>query len=695
VRAGESLGFSKAMLDRKQEMETKVAPRSTMARLPSLVPIAPDNGRTVASATTVMDTEDANSEESASHLSDEIDQDHEQDDRSPDPAPASEEPESLDSLELKRPEYGSDNEHDENTDKSTRLEDLSTTDDPSEVGDDTNEKCLTFKYDSPHTSSVISKTGGQLTTQQLRDFKALCVSCGDLNLRLFELFEHAKEAHLVYVCVLCFSHFKFAKELMVHLFRDHKIPGQQFVTAVEFLKSRGHNALLCCVECSITFDMTKLEDVNTFEAHLCKNNNIRCQKCGKLEIAGLISSHEKVCMGKGTGDLNLDEAVGISTAQLRNRDNSCKFCGKRYAPSKIDAHIRSCSNRIASYHAQGLDGTSANHPRENGDANHGFRSQTEPPNLRRERKVPAVFIQRNKLMPELNLPTVKSNGWKGDSVNLEVTLVNNSPSRLNQRPSPTKLLSHIRSLESSQVASQANASRTSPAKTHAVNINNRKRAFASTTTDSSYSPYNDSSDVSVTVVPVIESKQESSDKPSLPNGQLHEGDMDTTELKVSSSETGPKDNHSDKINSSINNLPPPPQNLPMPARGQNSRRRGSNAVSASQRVVQQTFELLPNIGRPRRLPRKLTSDDFMYDSISKRSYQRAQSMTGSFTERSASVQPASRRPRNSISGTASSAQAVSLQPSDEVEQYRRSDARAQYEHMKWLQQEIDRSSKQI
>ena len=129
----------------------------------------------------------------------------------------------------------------------------------------------------------------------------------------------------------------------MHLTREHKVVSQKFSSGPEFLERGGGDTTLLCVECNKVFPSDAL--VTYMKSHVteCRKSTGICPKCGSIQALRSLGEHILQC--QGSKNVNLIGSTTITTSQLRNRDNSCKYCGKKFSPSKIAAHMRACSVR--------------------------------------------------------------------------------------------------------------------------------------------------------------------------------------------------------------------------------------------------------------------------------------------------------------------------------------------------------------
>lgn len=479
----------------------------------------------------------------------------------------------------------------------------------------------------------------QVSNEDLIKFRINCETC-DFSLEIDQLFTHGIETHEVFTCVCCLSYFKFAKELMVHLYREHRVPPQKFSSGLEFINSGGQDTTLCCVDCNKIFDMSDQTDKDSLQNHLCKKNAVMCDKCGKLQLASSLETHKTTC--NGTCPINLDDSTTISTAQLRNRDNSCKSCGKRFSPSKIAAHVRACSQR--------LNPVSKLHQENGGGGLSDDRLLRSPPILSREfNKLPVLpsMRMRTKLMPELNPVNIvkRSNGWKGNMpVNrsdVEVTLVSDNKQQQIQRQTRFSLpVSH--KLPPTSVHHNDGTG-----KKFASGRNNKRSAAAAY--------FKDNCDVSITIVSGNDDKKRSGSEVTNVNGEV-ESDNEESQDQVNREpeEVEEEEDEEDRLiidetDHSSSRVEHPTEIsvhavalLPSP----NWANRRYRTLDPSQ---DSGSDMYGGVERPKRTLRKVNHDDFMYENLSKRSYQRSHSISSTSPPNSKMTILQQGRQRNSLS----------------------------------------------
>lgn len=109
----------------------------------------------------------------------------------------------------------------------------------------------------PQQSGVVAKysAGAMKTTiTSTSSYEAQCTCCS-FRSDYDSVFRHGLETHSIYICVCCSTHYNLAKELMVHLYREHRVPPQRYRSEFDFIRAGGSETVLCCVECSSIFEV--------------------------------------------------------------------------------------------------------------------------------------------------------------------------------------------------------------------------------------------------------------------------------------------------------------------------------------------------------------------------------------------------------------------------------------------------------
>ncbi len=128
---------------------------------------------------------------------------------------------------------------------------------------------------SPQQSSASS-------CSSFSSYEAQCTCCSFIS-DYDTVFRHGVEEHQIYICVCCSTHYTMAKELMVHLYREHRVPPQRFNNEPDFLRAGGQETVLCCIDCSSIFELGSQlgqddeDDISiekVFDEHECCNNQM-------------------------------------------------------------------------------------------------------------------------------------------------------------------------------------------------------------------------------------------------------------------------------------------------------------------------------------------------------------------------------------------------------------------------------------
>lgn len=168
---------------------------------------------------------------------------------------------------------------------------------------------------------------------ELIDMKFPCSKCTtSTEYSLSEFILHQYSAHEVISCIYCDEEFQFAREVMVHLHREHRLNNQKFESDEEFLRRGGGRTTVICVECNRLLLMSSDNGQNILSNHECRKPPI-CQDCGLILENMTLEQHAPVCSHERKAD-----SFGSSSVELE----FCKFC-KRKLQHKVEGQYACAS----------------------------------------------------------------------------------------------------------------------------------------------------------------------------------------------------------------------------------------------------------------------------------------------------------------------------------------------------------------
>lgn len=229
----------------------------------------------------------------------------------------------------------------------------------------------------------------------LMSLEMQCLSCV-IKAPMTSMYCHAVDAHNFSLCIYCLATFQHARQLEVHLLREHRIQPSDFSEFYESdAISKTSDVEFFCFECnkSVTLSGSKKDDEVTVKDHNCKGDEVLCIKCARQFSLKEMVSHIANCQGKVKKKVNPithlpmfiikqepeDDAGSVSSSsdnspqkrspqkpsaapppqtkiatiatvvepvgRLRNRDNKCKNCFEIVPPSKTAQHALECGGR--------------------------------------------------------------------------------------------------------------------------------------------------------------------------------------------------------------------------------------------------------------------------------------------------------------------------------------------------------------
>jgi len=165
---------------------------------------------------------------------------------------------------------------------------------------------------------------------ELSNFKFQCWKCPTdvtAEFSLSEFFLHQYSAHQVISCIYCDEDFQYAREVMVHLHREHRLNNQKFESDDEFLRRGGGRTTVICVDCNRLLQMSVDTDLNILTNHECRKPPT-CEDCG-LVLDNITPEHHSQICSQGKEQQSL-----VTKPKLLEVDE-CKFC-KRKLQHKIN-----------------------------------------------------------------------------------------------------------------------------------------------------------------------------------------------------------------------------------------------------------------------------------------------------------------------------------------------------------------------
>lgn len=234
----------------------------------------------------------------------------------------------------------------------------------------------------------------------LHSLEMKCLAClisGPIHV----IYGHAADTHGVSLCIYCLSTFQQARQLQIHLVREHQSNLTVCCNVAALYRVYGSMVSLFCVECNANVDLTgsvEKDDV-TIQNHKCLTDDVLCIRCARTFTLRDMASHVTTCEGPALKKGKLLQQIRIKeepidivdivssnensptkmlaaiptpsppkpveSLRLRNRDNRCKVCSQIVTPSKTAQHALECGGRrlvkplnldLALSHAPSADG---------------------------------------------------------------------------------------------------------------------------------------------------------------------------------------------------------------------------------------------------------------------------------------------------------------------------------------------------